>query len=432
MGVWISRPFGVHLAAQGKAVQRAKREARRELAENLNRWRREQKLKEQQKELEFEQKAQEVLARPPKGLARRDLDLASHSPRVQALLQKIRDLTPRLMEHGIHRVLDALDRFEWVRPASTWKPQGKSPARLTQSLLAHLLARYPTPPFLWSAFLMDPHDHGILDVVAHIARGGSMYDKIKSKTFPVPFTRAMCHDFLDNTTEYTFVGAVRRTQVRTFGGDARLLHTWLRLHGEVLNGPEHETFWASVLQFLARNPMVDHNQLGPLMDYLRDRYHRDRKFSMKGRTVLALLRDMEEWHRELQRVKVVTGATYQRSGFQESSYERDYSVPGGRETILWKFKEILSAKELSREGQAMKHCVYSYAHSIEKGLVSIWSLTAETMESTERRLTIEVANKARSIVQYRGKYNARAETRDFQILQLWAGLNNLQIMSSRW
>lgn len=63
--------------------------------------------------------------------------------------------------------------------------------------------------------------------------------------------------------------------------------------GRAVQSREDETFWLSVLAFLAKNPMLEPSQISPLVDYISHRRREDVNFSMKGRSVLALLHNMK-------------------------------------------------------------------------------------------------------------------------------------------
>ena len=45
-------------------------------------------------------------------------------------------------------------RKDWLRPSEAWSPEGSSPIPLFSSLAHHLLADYPVPPVLLSAWFL--------------------------------------------------------------------------------------------------------------------------------------------------------------------------------------------------------------------------------------------------------------------------------------
>ena len=80
------------------------------------------------------------------------------------------------------------------------------------------------------------------------------------------------------------------------------------------------------------------------------------------------------------------------SGFRPFVVEVATSDGGRRYEVV----ELLSSQELVEEGQAMRHCVSSYAGYCESGRTSIWSLR-KWIESGRfiRLATVEVRNNQR-------------------------------------
>jgi len=415
-------------AARNEAVA-LKAQARRE---------REQREATRAKELaEREAKLQKALAEKPKTLVDRHFN---HCPSLlvekytpfREILEVLDKKAPRLAETTMLNAFQQIARLPFLRAPRDWKPKGKGRETLFRGLCEHLLAKYPMPQFLWSAFSDgDAATHG--PFVAFVAGGGSVYEAVKKGLLNVPFTRKMCHDFMATPSDVTFLRALRRTPVFAFGGSERFLNVWMTSQaGRVLHAKETEAFWMVVLEWFGKHPMLNPDQVGPLVDYILVRRREDPDFSMKGRSPLAMIRGMEEWHTNLAREKAIHGATYALSGFRDfetTKGTRDSS--GNYITETWKVKEILTSKALAEEGRKLGHCVYSYSWSVEKGQVSIWSMTCESSlsASPERAVTIELRNANRKIVQVRGKFNRRATAREFQVLKDWAGLNNLEIGS---
>ncbi len=436
-------------------MQKAKREARRQYFESLSQYRAAQAQKNRLEQSQREVAIQAAFSRPVSSAQRtvEELIQTNYSPNNKILLRSLRvrgagvqwpfgeaserfgqllrtvaDKAPKLIVGEFMRPLLNLDRFSWIRPIEEWEPEGKARDTIFRSLVEHLLSKYRTPRFLWSAFFTTS-DEKVAPIVDYVAKGGSHYDKVKSGELPVPLTRKMCHDFLQTTTEYTFLSGLRRTQIRAYGGGPHLFRVWMGGPiGSTLHEPSEEEFWASVLQFFSNNPLIDYSQVGPLVDYIQYRRRGDRGFSMKGRTVLALMREMSAWHGELAKTKNIKNMVFEPSGFKTGDFERYYQEPTGRTLVLWTVRELLSSKELADEGRAMKHCVYSYAYKVGINTSSIWSLRA----NGERAVTIQVNNANETIVQYRGKCNAIPGAREFQILKEWADSNHMKIGRNGW
>lgn len=349
-------------------------------------------------------------------------------------LRVVNEKAPRLVgwkSQAMVGTLRSLTQLPTIRDVSTWEPKGKGEEALFRSLCDHLFAQYPTPPFLWSVF----QDAVLTDkcglFVAFVASGGSVYEGVQTHLLPVPLTRKMCHDFMQTPANVPFLKAVRRVQVRACGGDPRLLTAWMGSSMGSLRTKQEEDFWVTVLEWLAKNPMMDMGKVAPLIDYIQYRRRVDANFSMKGRAVLALLRGMDEWHGELAKQKA-SGTTFKPTGFKELKTVKAYKQDGYDVEETWTVEELLSSKALQEEGRILAHCVFSYESSVTRGTTSIWSMSMAVHGNKKKQMTIELRNDIMRVVQFRGKYNRKASVQEMQILHEWAHLNNLSIQLGQW
>ena len=378
----------------------------------------------------------------------RAIEVASNEDTIQGVLAKklpllafpedpflypIEKKAPKLLEHPTYRrIIERMGATGGhLRPINDWTPRGKGCETLYRSLCEHIWAKYPMPAFIWSAFFdklewLDP-------LVKDIARGSSLFTLSKEGKFPLPMTRAMVHELMTSTPgDIPFTKAVRRVQVKTAGGTPRFFQVWAGTRpGQALGTKAEETFWASVVEWFSKQPMLDPTQVAPLVDFIGYRRNHERDFSMKGRSPMALIRGMQEWHGDLAKVKATNGAAYERSGFR--GLEMECSGEGNTKDI-WRIQEILSAKELIAEGRDLHHCVASYSWRVEAKQVSIWSMTCKpTWESEKKMVTIEVTNGPRAIIQARGRFNRAIEAGvEFKVMQRWAQDNGLSISIGRW
>jgi hypothetical protein len=378
-----------------------------------------------------------ALARRPESSAEaveRVLAGAAHSPQLRELLGVVAERSPRLLVADTLAALTMISQAEWVRPPATWQPSGKSTDRLFRGLAEHVLARYRVPPFVWSAFTAGEDTASLAPIAVHVAAGGSLYQAVKSGLMPVPLTRAMCHELLTGAGEARFLDVVRKVQVKATGGDTRLFRAWTATRaGRRLHRREDEVFWQTVLAWCCANPMLPRQELGPLVDFIAHRRAATPGFSMKGRSALALLRGMREWHGDLSLAKDYAGRVFKPSGFQPMDLDRSGRDRLGRRIVeVWHVREILDGKALADEGRAMGHCVYSYARMIEAGQCAIWTLTLRDDTGHWRRLTIEVHPAPRQIVQARGRFNAKPAPQDLLALEAWATRNTLSVALGRW
>jgi hypothetical protein len=348
---------------------------------------------------------------------------------MQEILDIVRKRAPRLATDYWTRAFKVMAQLNWIRPPADWQPIGKGADTQFLSLAEHLFARFRMPRVLWTVFTGPTAGSVRLGrVVAHVAAGGSFFDTVRTGLMPVPLTRRMCHEILARPGEATFIGAIRRAQVRAVGGSLGFCRAWIRTNpGRQLDERAREEFWQTVIGWFGHNP-VPHAELGPLVDYIAHRRAEDPTFSMKGRFLSALQRGMLEWHQDLGRRRSVKHVEFRRSGLRPLDLERKVRGASGQtEREIWRFREVLDTTTLADEGRAMGHCVYSYAGQIHNGGCAIWTLTLEDSTGHWRRLTIEVRLLQRRIVQARGRFNKRAEARDMVALREWAGRNNLEI-----
>jgi hypothetical protein len=243
------------------------------------------------------------------------------------------------------------------------------------------------------------------------------------------------------------------------GGDEHLARAVIATRlGEVMeaDGPlPEEPFWISVLHFFVNNPMLDTACVGPIVDYVHHRRTAPREavgggdgdtpvdpearggaapseFTMKGRTVPALLLLVEEWHRQLARESRKPPLEWEGApGIQPL-----YFLEGeGAEQRCWRILELRTSRALRDEGKAMSHCVASYARSCARGHTSVWSMQVEECRTgiCRRVMTIAVHNARRAVTQARGRCNrmpgakgATVRLNDAPaILQQWAKQESL-------
>lgn len=331
----------------------------------------------------------------------------------------------------------ALHRDDWLRSVERWEPPPGSATVQFASLAAHLLTRYPVPPCLNAAWFQAPahRRHPEQAWYKHLGRG----DSLRTAGLPLPFTRAMAHHFSEAPAYYTPRRALRWAQVRGLGGSEHLASVVVqtRLGSEFAN----EDFWVTVLRFFVANPRMDLTRVGRIVDFLHDQRCVTREvfvpgqgvvrqgppqpdFSLKGRSVASLWRQVEEWegHRGQSRWWVPSWAPTAIRGFRH--VEEDGQRRGVR---CWTIRELLTGWELECEGQAMRHCVATYEDDCASRATSIWSLRLDRGHGPRRALTVEVDPKERVICQARGYCDREPREAELALLQLWARREGLTI-----
>jgi hypothetical protein len=93
----------------------------------------------------------------------------------------------------------------------------------------------------------------------------------------------------------------------------------------------------------------------------------------------------------------------------------------------WTIRELTSSEELRREGEAMRHCVASYAGACARRETSIWSMRFENDERRFRVMTIELDLATRTICQCRRRNNVSANEKAVGVMRLWAEREGLKL-----
>ncbi|MCP4134921.1 MAG: hypothetical protein GY754_28360 [bacterium] len=341
--------------------------------------------------------------------------------RLKNLLKFLANNAPKLIDERYLGAYWMLASVQWSGELKTWQAKGRSIETQFRSLVDYLLVKFPVPRFFYSLFFLEPGDttDKLIKFFKYAAEGGSVYKAVSSGIIPVPLTRRMCHQFLRSPGKMEFFEALRFAQVKAFQGEHSLAQaiTATRLGRSFMND---EPFWLTVIQWFCNNPDIDRAMAGPLIDYFRHCKEENSAFSVTGRTVSAMTRGMEEWHRELALIKKLRSTFFTPSGFEEKSWEFKRRTKEGNFLVTsWSMVEILTSKDLAAEGRSMGHCVFSYASHISSGSTAIWSLK----KNSERVLTIEVNIRSKKIVQARGKHNRWPSDKELLMLKRWASEN---------
>jgi hypothetical protein len=61
--------------------------------------------------------------------------------------------------------------------------------------------------------------------------------------------------------------------------------------------------------------MLPQAEVAPLVDYIEHRREEGPGFSIKGRSVLAMMRGAEQWHGQLAKVNAAAGRTFTQAAF---------------------------------------------------------------------------------------------------------------------
>jgi len=333
-----------------------------------------------------------------------------------------------------------LKKDSFVNKIETWKKNTYNLERQIKSIARHLFCVYPIPKFMDNIWLNDPSEWHI-NLFIHLGKGWSPR---KFADLPVPLSKKESIHFLLAPENYTPIEAIVWAKVFAHGGDERLVRPMME--SRIVRNLENKTweFWETVLKFFVEQPLLDINNIAPICDYINYVKFESRTqprpgggwitikpenpdFKVNGRTVQALVRGMERWHKEMGSSK--TKINFKNwEGFKIDNYEVSYGKDEKRKT--YSFTQLLSETSLKTEGRTHGHCVAGYANTCATGRTSIWSMVvSDNIGLCKNLLTIEVSPQ-KTIVQCRGKLNRLADSHEWMVVQQFAGSRNLEI--SKW
>jgi hypothetical protein len=360
---------------------------------------------------------------------------------VQSLVKKNVDV---LSDGAIVRALFILHSYKksWIRDISTWKKNTYNTDRQIKSIARHLFCKYPIPKFLEEVWLSGGKAYEWeFDLYIFMGMGGSprKFDKL-----PVPISKRESHYFQNAPDNYSTVEALLYGKVKALGGNEHMVRAIMesRIY-RAFNGmgtSDNWPFWETILRFFCEQQMMDVRQIPPICDYIShvkfDRRQvpqpgggwrtlppENPNFKINGRTVAALVRGMEAWHKETHGKR--NNAPKNWEGFNIPDYKVSFGKEEKRRTYT--FTQLITAASLRSEGRAHGHCVAGYVNSCNSGRTSIWSMCVEdAFNFNKNLLTIEVS-RDKKIVQCRGKANRLANRQEWLIVERFARERDLDI-----
>ncbi|MEM6272396.1 MAG: PcfJ domain-containing protein [Bacteroidota bacterium] len=334
---------------------------------------------------------------------------------------------------GLLRLADL--RKEWCAAPTRWKRKTATAHGQFKSLVKLLIDQYPVPTFLHDAWTQA--DGLALDWYLHLARGGSVR---RLPHLPIKPSKKTAHLFRQIPAHLEPEEGLMWAQVRSLGGDKVLFEAIMSSF--LGNSFIKDEFWLEAIQWLVRQPERKQSMVAPVLDYLRHRHQETHvQYRLKGRTWASVVRGMHHWHGELRAARIGhahfgwrafgiqlyislgKGARKNNApliGQPIEAYLSDRGALADFPDSMITITQVLSNRELSEEGAALRHCVYSYRQHCTSGVISIWSMRTWGGAEEERILTIEIDNHSRQIVQIRGIHNRLARREEMGILRAWA------------
>lgn len=329
------------------------------------------------------------------------------------------------------------------RSVEDWRPVGKSANHKIMSLQQHLFKRYPVPAFLENSFLLTGNKYANWYI-----RWTNGQSPRSFEDSPIPISRRMAHEIQFAPATLDVPEALRWAQAVSLGATpqqaAAIVQGFLAVR-DVMSAaeslafdPQHpQVFAESVIRFLVSDKGVRVQDYGPVIDYVFDtKYEVIRTygrlelavsrpgFVMKGRSTAALIRDVNEWHRQTRFAAAYRNLPKVWKPVAIPDFEHLFGI--GENAVLYSIRQINKQSQLFEEGNAMNHCVASYIGKCVAGSSSIWTLEAYPVRMAPKKyLTIEL-NSSKTIVQVRGKCNRLPTREETALLRIWMGQSGLK------
>lgn len=310
----------------------------------------------------------------------------------------------------------------------TVKTKSKDRQKQLKELVRHVFNKYVVPDFMFEAWSNSNNairkQYDFKKWYICLGTGGSLYKEI-TKDF---LTKKETHIFVNcghgiNIQE-ALVYAIAKAECMNDG-------IALRISKTKINDIPLNEFWKENIRWFSKNTPSSINEINDLVDYLIAKKRENAQFTLMGAgfTLQSLTKKMHDWHYDLRRLKAIGTAQWEGHPLNDDIYA--YKDQNGVE-YHWYFYQIKSSKELQEEGNAQRHCVFSYKDSCLNGGCSIWSLRLgfahETAKQAKRKVTIELRNDG-SIVQARGLANRKMRSDEAAIVSKWAKDNGLYLSS---
>ena len=298
----------------------------------------------------------------------------------------------------------------FVRPFENWKPESRFETEQISTLIRHCFAKYETPEFLESAFYSG--DQKAMLWYVRLGRGESVKNLAG---LPIKLTDRMAHEFRNAPSFLSINEALRYAQARGFNASTKTAK--MIAFSRLANIDEaHETFWATVVQFFAKEADLNVNDVDSMIDYISYKYRQNESFSMKHRTLKALKTQSDEWHRHVFLKEKGEFTTWESTGIEPLYTEETVED----KNIVYRTVELLDSNALYEEGHEMHHCVSEYDEECMDGTSSIFSLRCyEEGEPVKRLATLEVELPENMLVQAKAKYNQDPDAKSLELIEKW-------------
>ncbi len=314
-----------------------------------------------------------------------------------------------------------------LRNPSDWVYKGKSKKIEKQriALVRYLYAKYPVPACLENAFISE--NPSLFNNYARwylaLAQGESLY---KTCTREI-LTKKETHYITQAPNNLNIEEAVWWAKGMALTQNTGIAYRIAK--SPIGRADWAREFWIDIHRFFANN-LVPLKEMEELIDYIRAAREDNPNWTIKKRSLDAIRRQSEVWHRDMIKLRNIGGGSW--DGMNVPYWKRKTGKPDPNPSrnneVEWHIFEICSGNELAKEGNTMRHCIAGYKSRCITGSCSIFSMRSNTALLTNRKhLTIQVDPKKRAIIQARGLANRLMRPQEREIIGRWAKDNALRV-----
>ena len=262
------------------------------------------------------------------------------------------DESTKLLTHidYVKGIINFVSHYKnWLQPIYKWQANTHNVDRQFASLARYLFAKYEVPPFMDSVWQQD--NAAAISWFIHIGTGKNIGT---AENLPFNMTKKMAHHFLQAPADYTVNTAFRWAQIHALGGNKIIADAIAETR--MVDNFNDDDFCLSVFRFFIANPMLDTNQVNPIIDFIWHQKYENRivfvergvaldeapaqpNFSMTGRTPETLLRQVDNWHRQLG--KESRGGNLQWVKSKLADYRYVEGRANSRNMKIWFIQELI-------------------------------------------------------------------------------------------
>ncbi len=314
----------------------------------------------------------------------------------------------------------------WIRSPLDWA--GES----IESLFKHLFVLYEIPKHLEWYVLYSEKVNSSFDsmkwffAALYFAQGGSI--KHFAKAFALHLPSKFNHYYSQVPSEMSLEEAIIHAEIKRLGGTAIDFHRitndpsyvvdlskstyYLNNYAPTVEMGIFRDFWYGALNWLIKySEEITNEESEEVLAWAMHEYTEGLRgvianFSWKGRGKSATLNRAHDYHEALKKLK---GQRY----LEWKSKDWNWTII--QNDIEWKFQEILNSTDLSKEGQAMSHCVALQTQSCAYNTAAIFSLRVDD----KRAVTIHISPKTGQLIESKQRFNVMPTQEQNTIIDKW-------------